>query len=233
MLAPDQIHNSFLSFMEENRPLLKKIEASLPQDFCPAPPKVLRFLTQDLKAVRVVILGQDPYPDPRAATGRCFEVGYLTSWEEPFRQVSLKNLVRSLYHCYTERDPYTLFSDILKEIKTSRFSLPPPNRIFPCWEEQGALLLNTTFTCAPGHPGSHSALWRPFSEALIAYISKGNPSISWFLWGATAQSFAPFIASGVLYPSRHPMMCSKEYPDDFLKNPCFIKTKKDISWIKL
>jgi uracil-DNA glycosylase len=231
LLLPTQVHKSFLPFIDQNRSLLEKIENELPSAFCPSPPFVLRFLTQDITATRVIILGQDPYPDPRAATGRCFEVGYLSSWFEPFRQVSLKNLVRALYHCYTGSDPYTPYRTILEQIKSKQFHLPSPNRIFSHWEEQGVLLLNTTFTCTPGQPGSHSDLWKSFTRTLLLYISEINPTISWFLWGTTAQSFSPFIMSGVKYPSRHPMMCSCKYEDDFLKNSCFIQTKEIISWI--
>lgn len=231
MLYPLNIHETFLPFIEENKILLEEIEAALPFSYCPQPPLVLRFMKQNLLKVRVIILGQDPYPDPRAATGRCFEVGYLKSWVEPFRQVSLKNIVRALYHCYTGFDPYTPYSVIKENMKNNQFVLPSPDRMFSYWEEQGVLLLNTTFTCAPGLPGSHRELWRSFTNSLLHYICKSNSEISWFLWGGTAQDFSPLISSGVKYISRHPMMCSTKYEDDFLKNPCFIKTKEIISWI--
>ena len=67
------------------------------REYTPDPSNVLRFLSLDLFAVKVLILGQDPYPQKGRATGRAFEVGGLTSWMNPFENASLRNIVRSIY----------------------------------------------------------------------------------------------------------------------------------------
>ena len=226
-----EVHSTYQPFIKENEQLLKNIFNTIPKPYHPHPPFTLRFLSGDLGRTQVIILGQDPYPNHLAATGRCFEVGNLYAWNQPFRQVSLKNIVRALFHCYTGEGPYTPFSQVRREIELGKFVLPAPDKLFASWEEQGVLLLNTSFTCETGRPGSHYAIWEPFTKRLIAYICEKNPTAAWFLWGSWAQSFSPIITAGRQYPSRHPMLCSPKYEDDFLKNPCFMETRDKIHWI--
>ena len=79
---------------------LKDIESKIGDNINPEPENVLRFLNNDLSNIKVVILGQDPYPEKGRATGRSFEVGDLHSWNDKFRQVSLKNIIRLIHKNY-------------------------------------------------------------------------------------------------------------------------------------
>jgi uracil-DNA glycosylase len=188
----------------------------------------------DLNDINVVILGQDPYPEKGKATGRAFEVGDLYSWNQKFRQVSLKNIVSLIYKNYNNIDEYCeikKFSEIQKEIEEGKFSILPPDKIFKSWEKQGVLLLNTYFTVIPGISGSHVSVWEKFSVELLRYISEENGEISWFLWGKQAEDKKQFIKSGRFYTSRHPMMCSEKYSDDFLRNDCFKNTMSIVNWL--
>ena len=238
MLLPNNIHSSWNDFLTEDIiDEINYIEEQIGNDFNPYPPeKVLRFLTIDLNNVKVLLQGMDAYPTPdrNIPTGRAFEVGTLTSWNSKFRQVSLKNIVRLLYKTYNNIESYNdikKFSEIQKDITSGKFKILPPNEIFESWEKQGVLCINIYPTCKIGRPGSHKELWKNFSIKLIEYISTTNPNIKWFLWGNESISSKKYIKSGEIYESRHPMMCSEKYNDDFLKSTCFKDSMNEINWL--
>lgn len=217
---------------ERNGQALDDLLASLCVPFEPVPERIFSFSHLPLQQIKVVILGQDPYPAPGVATGRAFEVGGLADWNAPFRQVSLKNIVRALYGLWTGESPYTPWRQILPQTGTSRFPLLPPNELFVSWERQGVLLLNRSLTCATGRPGSHRALWESFGSQVITHLLEQAPSdLCWFLWGADAAAALPACMGQRRFVSRHPMLCSPAYDDDFLKSPCFRETATIIRWL--
>jgi len=213
--------------------LLTSIENQIyPQDFTPSVSRILNFLTLPLNKVKIIILGQDPYPQKGVATGRAFEVGTLKSWDQTFNNISLKNIVRAIYFAY--RNEYLKFSDIKKRTDKD-FLINSPDKIFNEWEKQGVLLLNTSFTCEIGKSNSHEKLWEPFTNKLLQYISQTNNEIIWFIWGNNAKSIINGIDIKSKIESMHPMMCYKKdgRDDDFLFgtiNP-FKETKHLINWL--
>ncbi len=234
-LIPNDYHPSWNKFLTETIVLeLEDIERKIGNNINPSRENVLRFMKSDLYNIKVAILGQDPYPEKGRATGRAFEVGDLSSWNQKFRQVSLKNIIRLIYKNYNGISEYSdikKFSQIQKEIKDGTFSILPPDKIFKSWEEQGVLLLNTYLSVESGITGSHISIWKDLSEKLLEFISEENKDISWFLWGRMAEEKKQFIKYGKYYISRHPMMCSETYEDDFLKNDCFKDTMDIINWV--
>lgn len=234
-LIPKDAHTSWDGLLtEEIRDELRMVEEKIGRNTNPEHENVMRFLKCNLKDIKVVILGQDPYPEKGRATGRAFEVGDLHSWNDKFRQVSLKNIIRLLHKNYNEIDEYDKilkFSEIQNEIKQGIFNIAPPDKIFKSWERQGVLLLNTYLSVEHGITGSHISIWEPFSIKLLKYISEENSNISWFLWGKQAEDKSQYIKQGKFYISRHPMMCSEKYEDDFLKNNCFKDTMNTINWL--
>ncbi|NLJ57407.1 MAG: uracil-DNA glycosylase [Tissierellia bacterium] len=233
-LIPKELHPSWDKFLTEDIVLeLDEIERKIGHNINPDHDNVLGFMKCNLNNVKVVILGQDPYPEKGRATGRAFEVGDLKSWDQKFRQVSLKNIIRLIYKNYNGINEYSQikkFSQIQKEIEEGKFTILPPNEIFKSWEKQGVLLLNTYLSVEAGSPGSHISIWQNFSERLLKFISEENKNINWFLWGRMAKEKKQFIKYGKYYISRHPMMCSEKYQDDFLKNDCFKDTMDIINW---
>ena len=142
-LLPKKVHQSWNDFLSETLPMVNVIEKKLDDSFSPERHRVLRFLETDTNALKIVILGQDPYPEKGKATGRAFEVGGLNAWDEPFRQVSLKNIIRLIYKVYKSIDDYDdipKFSVILNEIKEGRFKIASPRDLFSL-ENQGVLFL--------------------------------------------------------------------------------------------
>jgi uracil-DNA glycosylase len=236
-IVPNRIHASWQPFFTpEIEQELNQIVAVLEME--PHNPKeswrILRFLERDLAEMKVVWLGQDVYPAEGVATGRAFEVGGMTSWHVPFRQVSMKNIVRVLHKNYKQIDSYDdilSFTQIKEEMLYGDFPILPPNQWFDALEQQGVLLLNRYFTCRVGEPNSHRTLWQTFSDQLLHYISTANPKLKWFLWGTDAISAQPLLVAGQCFTSRHPMMCSAKYADDFLRFDGFEQTWQEINWL--
>lgn len=229
------IHSTWDNFLTDERvEELRKIESAVGTDYTPVSGKVLRFMSLDLSNIKVVILGQDPYKPEGVATGRSFEPADVHSWNDKFRQVSLKNIVRLIYKTYNDIECYTdipSYSSIAKEIKEGHFNIKEPSEWFDSLENQGVLFLNTTLTCKINESNSHKDIWLEFSDKLIQYISRSNPNLYWFLWGKDAISQLDNISCGRIYRSKHPMMCSEKYADDFLKGKCFKDTMKFINWL--
>jgi uracil-DNA glycosylase len=201
-------------------------------EYTPKPSNVLNFLKVPLSKTKVVILGQDPYPQKGVATGRAFEVGTLQSWNNKFSNISLKNIIRAIYFAYNNQ--FLKYSIIKDEIGKT-FPVKPPNELFIEWENQGVLLLNTSFTCEIGKSNSHEKYWKTFTNILLNHISKVNPDIIWFLWGNNAKAIVTDIDIKNKIESMHPMMCYNrpERDTDFLfgKRNAFKETMDLINWL--
>jgi uracil-DNA glycosylase len=144
------------------------------------PPQPLRALTLTApEAVRVVILGQDPYHGPGQAEGLAFSVA--PGMKPP---PSLRNIFKEL-----QRD----------------LALPlPANGSLVRWAEQGVLLLNTCLTVEEGLPASHAGQgWEALTDAVIRHCSQEGPPKLFMLWGAHAQKKACLIDA-----SRHTVLLS-------------------------
>ena len=133
--------------------------------------------------LKVVILGQDPYPTKGHAHGLCFSV-------EP----DVKPFPKSLLN-------------IFKEIQLD-LGLPlPENGNLARWAEQGVLLLNSVLTVEEGKPDSHKGLgWEKFTDAVIQTINEKKTGVVFMLWGSKAISKEVFIDSSkhLILKSVHP-----------------------------
>ena len=226
-MPEENIHPSWKKLIENNEDFLEKLFRKISaEEYNPPKNRVLRFASTDLGKIRAVILGQDPYPQPGAATGRSFEVAGLESWTEPFAQSSLRNIVRAIYAAKTGE--VLKWTEVRKKIADGEFSILPPDKLWDALEAQGVLFVNAYLTCRAHEPLSHKALWEPFSREMVKFIDE-NAAPCWFLWGAGARSYEPLIKKGKIYASRHPMMTTSA-EDDFLKNPCFRETADFIDW---
>jgi uracil-DNA glycosylase len=232
----DFIDNSWKGFLSEKLiDLLRDIEERILQEDSEYTPKanhVLRFFSKPLSDIKIVILGQDPYPQKGVATGRAFEVGTLHSWNSKFNNISLKNIIRAIYFAY--KNEYLKYSEI-KDKLGKTFHIKPPNELFIEWEKQGVLLLNTSFTCTVDKSNSHEKYWKPFTNQLLRYITYANPNVMWFLWGNNAKSIVSDVNIKNKIESMHPMMCYNR-PDrneDFLfgKKNAFKETMSLINWL--
>lgn len=138
----------------------------------PKPENIFRAFSLPVNEVKVVILGQDPYPTPGDAVGLAFVNG---RGKIP---VSLKII-------YNEIDDTVIYSPNQKTGEDSGIET---------WSKQGVLLLNTALTVETGKAGSHIKYWESFTQSVIKFLSSTNPCI-WMLWGAKAQAYTPFITT--------------------------------------
>ena len=173
-LAPveDRIH-ALGDFLRE--------EVSAGRGYLPAGDAVLRAFTRPMSEVRVLIVGQDPYPTPGHPIGLSFAV-----------EQDVRPLPRSLTNIYRE-----LESDL---------GIPPaPHGDLTAWQDQGVLLLNRVLTVTPGTPASHRRRgWEEVTEhALRALVARGGP-LAAILWGRDAQSLIPLLGEVPHVASPHP-----------------------------
>jgi uracil-DNA glycosylase len=123
-----------------------------------------------LQEVKVVILGQDPYPTKGHAHGLAFSV-----------DKSVKPLPKSLQNIY-------------KELQSDISIAAPLNGELLHWAEQGVLLLNTVLTVHEGRPDGHSGKgWERFTDAVLTAVNRHTENTVFILWGAKAQAKAPLI----------------------------------------
>jgi uracil-DNA glycosylase len=147
------------------------------------PPESQRFAALDMvppDAVRVVILGQDPYPTPGHAMGLAFSV-----------HPDVRPLPRSL-------------SNIFKEMQDD-LGACPVNGDLSHWARSGVLLLNTSLSVPAGQAGGHAAVgWQRLAEQVLGEASR-RPC-AFVLWGAHAQALATHVRPGdhLILRSPHP-----------------------------
>ena len=149
--------------------------------YLPAGPNVLRAFTFPFERVRVLIVGQDPYPTPGHAVGLSFSVA-----------ADVRPLPRSLENIFTE------YGKDLGHPAPANGDLGP-------WAERGVMLLNRVLTVRPGNPASHRGKgWEAVTEAAIrALVARDRPLVA-ILWGRDAQSLTPMLGETPVIASVHP-----------------------------
>lgn len=156
--------------------------------YLPAGDNVLRAFRQPFADVRVLIVGQDPYPTPGHPVGLSFSV-----------QPSVKRLPGSLVNIFRE------YADDLGFPKPSNGDLTP-------WTERGVLLLNRVLTVEPGKPGSHRGKgWEQVTEQAIVALAKRDVPLVAILWGRDAKNLAPLLGDVPRVESAHPSPMSAQY----------------------
>jgi uracil-DNA glycosylase len=158
-----------------------RAELAAGRSYLPAGPQVLRAFTRPLGEVRVLIVGQDPYPTPGHPVGLSFSVA-----------PEVRPVPGSLQNIYAE-----LQADL---------GIPPAaNGDLTPWFDQGVLLLNRVLTVQPGRSGSHRGRgWEQVTACAIeALAARGGPLVA-ILWGRDAQSLIPMLGSVPHIASPHP-----------------------------
>ncbi len=149
--------------------------------YLPAGNDILRAFTLPLEEVRVLIVGQDPYPTPGHAVGLCFSVG-----------PEVRPLPPSLVNIFQE------YCDDLGFPQPSNGDLTP-------WFERGVLLLNRSLSVQPGRPNAHQGKgWEEVTEQAIRVLAgRGGPMVA-ILWGRNARNLKPLLGSVPCIESPHP-----------------------------
>lgn len=158
-----------------------RAEQAAGRPFLPAGKHVLRAFERPFGDVRVLIVGQDPYPTPGHAVGLSFSVA-----------PDVRPVPRSLANIFTE---------YMRDL-----DLPgPANGDLSPWADRGVLLLNRSLTVQAGQPNSHQGKgWEAVTEqAIKALAERGGPLVA-ILWGRNARSLKPLLGGAPCLESAHP-----------------------------
>jgi uracil-DNA glycosylase len=180
----EQMHPSWQEALAGQRDLLNEIEANVSTDAAVAPalPLVMRVFEQPVDSVRVLLVGQDPYPTPGHAIGLSFAVAPEVS----LLPRSLQNMMREL------RD------DLGKEVSNGGD--------LQRWANQGVMLLNRHLTTSSGTSAAHfDAGWARFTEAAIKVLNRarGRKLVA-ILWGNEAIALQRLLTDVQVVSSAHP-----------------------------
>ncbi len=158
-----------------------RVERASGRGYLPAGEQVLRAFAQPFDEVRVLLVGQDPYPSAGHAVGLSFAVA-----------ADVHPIPRSLQNIY-------------KEFETDLGLPQPSNGDLSPWADRGVMLLNRVLTVEPGCAGSHRGKgWETVTaQAISALVDRGGPLVA-ILWGLEAQSLEPALEGVPRIKSVHP-----------------------------
>jgi len=158
-----------------------RAELAAGRTYLPAGDAVLRAFTRPLDQVRVLVVGQDPYPTPGHPMGLSFSV-----------QPDVRPLPRSLDN---------IFRELVDDLGVPR---PSCGDLSP-WADRGVMLLNRVLTVRAGAPASHRGKgWEAVTDrAIAALVERGGPLVA-VLWGRDAQTLAPALGDVPIVRSAHP-----------------------------
>ncbi|QDP97918.1 uracil-DNA glycosylase [Microlunatus elymi] len=164
-----------------------RAELAAGRGYLPAGDAVLRAFTLPLAEVRVLIVGQDPYPTPGHPVGLSFSVA-----------PHVRPIPRSLANIY-------------RELNTDLGIPPAAGGDLTPWFDQGVLLLNRVLTVQPGRSASHRGKgWEEVTQCAIeALVGRGGPLVA-ILWGRDAQSLIPMLGTVPYISSAHPSPMSAD-----------------------
>jgi len=164
-----------------------RAEVAAGRTYLPAGANVLRAFRTSMDRIKVLIVGQDPYPTPGHAIGLAFAVDR-----------SVRPLPRSLANIY-------------RELRTDLGLVPPPHGDLTGWTESGVLLLNRVLTVAPGQSAAHKGKgWEQVTQrAIEALVARRQPLVA-ILWGKDAQTLIPMLGATAYIASAHPSPMSAD-----------------------
>lgn len=158
-----------------------RAEVAAGRRYLPAGDRVLRAFQRPLDRVKVLIVGQDPYPTPGHPIGLSFAV-----------EQHVRPLPRSL-------------SNIYRELADDLGVAAAPHGDLSAWSDQGVMLLNRVLTVAPGAPASHRGWgWEKVTEHAIRELVAREAALVAILWGRDAANLRPLLGSTPIVESAHP-----------------------------
>jgi uracil-DNA glycosylase len=164
-----------------------RAEVAAGRRYLPAGQHILRAFHQPFADVRVLIVGQDPYPTPGHPIGLSFAV-----------ERDVRPIPRSLQNIY-------------RELRDDLGVTPPEHGDLTAWAEHGVLLLNRCLTVAPGLSAAHRGKgWEAVTDqAIRALVARDTPLVA-ILWGRDAQTLKPLLAGIPTIESAHPSPMSAD-----------------------
>jgi uracil-DNA glycosylase len=158
-----------------------RAEVNAGRTYLPRGENIMRAFSRPMADVRVLVVGQDPYPTPGHAVGLCFSVA-----------ADVRPVPRSLANIFTE-----LHSDL-------GHPTPSTGDLTP-WADHGVMLLNRVLTVQPGNAGSHRGRgWEKVTEQAITALAEREGPLAAIQWGRDAQSLKPLLGNIPWVESVHP-----------------------------
>jgi uracil-DNA glycosylase len=158
-----------------------RAEVAAGRSYLPAGDRILRAFSRPLAEVKVLIVGQDPYPTPGHPVGLSFSVS-----------ADVRPIPRSLANIY-------------RELQSDLGITPPAHGDLTAWADQGVLLLNRVLTVRPGEPGSHRGRgWEEVTDVAISALAARGGPLAAILWGRDAQTLKPQLGQVPWVESAHP-----------------------------
>jgi uracil-DNA glycosylase len=164
-----------------------RAEIAAGRQYLPAGENILRAFTQPFADVRVLIVGQDPYPTPGHPIGLSFAV-----------ERHVRPIPRSLQNIY-------------RELRSDLGVATPEHGDLTAWTKHGVLLLNRCLTVAPGASAAHRGKgWEAVTDqAIRALVARDAPLVA-ILWGRDAQTLRPMLGAVPAIESAHPSPMSAD-----------------------
>ena len=172
------MHPSWQARLSASKDLLTEIEAQLisEQQITPPPALVMRAFQEPFESVKVLLIGQDPYPTKDVACGLAFAVSDASK-----KPQSLKNLMKELA------------TDLPQVSNSGQLDR---------WSSQGVMLLNSALTTTIGAPGAHAKIWIGFTKAVIGQLD--SSSLVCLSLGEHAKKLSALIVKGEVIQATHP-----------------------------
>ena len=146
-------------------------------------------------AVKVVLIGEDPYPAIGRATGRSFEDGSRKDWfRQDNRHDSMVRIAQGLASFLTDRNEYstgdTGIQEMRQDIDNDNLALASPEDVFNLWQTEGILMLNTALTyTTEAHRNYHQNLWKPIVQRICCRLARQCQSVVFLCLGKKAERF--------------------------------------------
>lgn len=227
MEVPNGIHHSWHKYLKpifasEAMSYIKNVLLPF-KPFCPQAPLIFRVLSMPIDKIRVVVIGQDPYPNPNHAVGLAFAVPKNTKPPYSLDKIISEIAITTVHDLILEGGEGGEFDETLQH-----------------WVDQGVFLLNRSLTCYVNEPDSHKEYWKGFTNYLVDIIAKERKNIIWMLWGNEAKSLTNIInkyEGHTILEAYHP--ASEKYGYNFIgcnhfkiTNELLVENnEKPINWV--
>ena len=196
------IHSSWQPLLQDNDEMLYEIIKALPKNVSPHPVNIFNSFKINLNDVKLVVVGQDPYPNISIATGYAFAVpkGRNSKSLDSIREAAMNYGIEE-------------FDETLQD-----------------WKDKGVMLYNSALTVMKGDPGSHAKLWRPFSRATLKFIHDNNKQAGFALLGNPAKVAATHVLKKdrtlqFVHPNANYYSHKQLFNEEF-----FEKTNQYVNW---
>lgn len=178
------VHESWIPLLHSlayKEPLVSFLNNLNEISYQPEYKKIFKVFEMPVEDIKLVILGQEPYPRPGDAIGTAYAVS-----EKSKMPVILRNIEKELYK-----------TEGIRVLNDDNDIVDQSWKTLNHWSQQGVFLLNTSLTVETANAGTHLKYWKEFTDMIISFISHENPCV-WMLWGKQMLSYSAKIKNPLI-----------------------------------